>query len=53
MYASGLKIGFTTRDMLDMPVNRLVNILSSLNPPDGKAEEPVREATQADINALR
>jgi hypothetical protein len=52
MYASGLKIGFTTRDMLDMPVNRLVNILSSLNP-DGKAEEPVREATQADINALR
>lgn len=52
MYASGLKIGFTTRDMLDMPVNRLVNILSSLNP-DSKAEEPVREATQADINALR
>lgn len=50
MYASGLKAGFSTRDLLSMPFGRLANVLASLDPSfkGGGA----RDATQSDIDAL-
>ena len=54
MYASGLRNGLTTQDLVTMPVNRLANMLIALAPPDdGGGRDDVRDATQADIDRLR
>ncbi len=53
MYASGLRNGLTTADLVTMPVNRLANMLIALAPPDGDGRDDVRDATQADIDRLR
>ena len=49
MYASGLKIGLSSADMLGMPFGRLANILASMAPP---RDDGAREATQEDIAML-
>lgn len=50
MYASGLKTGFSTDDMREMPFGRLANILASMNP--AGIDEGIRDATQEDIAML-
>lgn len=55
MYVSGLKLGLTTQDLKRMPYMRLANMIQAwneANAPKSEKDEEVREATQADIQAL-
>lgn len=57
LYLSGLGIGMDSLDMRTMPLPRLVLMVRAHNemsePPEPEAGgEDVRDATQADINAL-
>lgn len=54
LYLLGLKIGFTTQDLLFMELPRLtcfVREWASMNSTDSE-ESAVREATQADIDSM-
>lgn len=50
MVISALKLGFTTDDMREMPMNMVINFITASNDMNDYEDNDTRDATQADID---